>query len=154
MVAVSRRLLLAAVLAAAASWSAAGRAADTPARSTGPRVALQGYDPVAYFTDGRPTKGSPEFTASFDDATYWFASDAHRKLFVADPDRYAPQFGGFCAITVSRGAKREPDPQAWTISDGRLYVFSAPEGVPMFKQQTAAIVESADKQWAQLRKTP
>src|SRR2546425_1270799 len=71
------------------------------------RVALSGYDPVAYFTDGHPEKGSAEFAAAFDGATYWFKNAEHRGLFVADPDRYAPQFHGYCAINVSRGGKYE-----------------------------------------------
>jgi hypothetical protein len=122
--------------------------------AAGKRVALQGYDPVAYFTDGRPEKGSPEFTAAFDDATYWFKSAEHRARFVADPDRYAPQFSGFCAITISRGAKYEADPEAWAIADGKLYVFGGKESVPMFRRQTASIVEKANENWSELRRTP
>jgi YHS domain-containing protein len=150
----SRRSVVAAALTVPFALVGRARAADMSPRSSAPRVALQGYDPVAYFTDGRPVKGLPEFAASFDDATYWFASDAHRKQFVADPDRYAPQFGGFCAITVSRGAKMEADPLAWIISDGRLYVFSGPAGVPMFRQEAAAITQKGAEQWSQLRKAP
>ena len=66
-------------------------AAETVAQ----RIALSGYDPVSYFTAGRPEKGSPEFAAPFDDATYWFKSAEHRAMFLADPDRYAPQYSGF-----------------------------------------------------------
>src|SRR5439155_2846677 len=61
------------------------------------RVAIQGYDTVAYFTDGKPTKGTSSFEYVWDDAKWQFASLAHRDMFIADPDRYAPQFGGFCA---------------------------------------------------------
>jgi YHS domain-containing protein len=111
------------------------------------RVAIRGYDPVAYFTDSRATKGSPEFAAGFDDATYWFASAQHRDTFLADPDRYAPQFGGLCAIMVSQGKSVDPDPEAWAIADGKLYLFRAKEGVPVFKEQTASIVEKAADQW-------
>ena len=118
------------------------------------RVALQGYDPVAYFTSGRPEKGSPEFTATFDDATYWFKTAEHRARFVADPDRYAPQFSGFCAINISRGAKYEADPEAWAIADGKLYVFGGKEGVPIFRRQTASIVEKANENWSELHRTP
>jgi hypothetical protein len=115
------------------------------------RVALSGYDPVSYFTDGRPEKGSAEFSADFDDATYWFRNAEHRAMFVADPDRYAPQFAGFCAVTVARGEKAEADPHAWTISDGKLYVFRGPQGVDMFRQQTAGIVHGANANWPGLR---
>ena len=89
------------ILAAAGRVSLAVEAAP----ATGKRLALSGYDPVSYFTDGRPEKGSAEYQASFDDATYWFKSAEHRALFVADPDHYAPQFPGYCTVTLSRGAK-------------------------------------------------
>jgi YHS domain-containing protein len=131
---------------------APGAAGDPP--SGGERVALRGYDPVSYFTAGHPEKGSPEFSASFDDATYWFKNADNRALFVTDPDHYAPQFDGYCAIMVSRGEKAEPDPEAWAISDGKLYVFSAKEGVPVFRQQTAAILGQAAEKWPELHKHP
>src|SRR5205823_5722753 len=115
---------------------------------------LSGYDPVAYFTDGHPEKGSAEFAAAFDGATYWFKNAEHRGLFVADPDRYAPQFHGYCAINVSRGGKYEADPQAWVIADGKLYVFGGKEGIPIFQQQTASIVQKAVETWPELRKQP
>src|SRR6516162_9265418 len=101
-------------------------AADA-APGTGKRLALKGYDPVSYFTDGRPGKGSADYQASYDDATYWFKTPEHRATFVADPDHYAPQFQGFCTVTLSRGARLEADPEAWVIADGKLYVFAAKE---------------------------
>ena len=81
-------------------------------------------------------------------------SAEHRTLFVNDPDHYAPQFGGHCTIMVSRGEKYEADPEAWTIADGKLYVFSDKKGVPLFEQQTASIVEKAAKNWPELRNRP
>ena len=128
--------------------------ATEPTAVPAKRVALQGYDPVAYFTRGRPEKGSPEFTATFDDATYWFKTPEHRATFVADPDHYAPQFQGFCTVTLSRGAKYEADPEAWVIADGKLYVFGAKEAVPMFRAQTASVIDKATDNWAKLRGNP
>jgi YHS domain-containing protein len=118
------------------------------------RLALSGYDPVSYFTDGRPEKGSAEYQAAFDDATYWFKNAGHRATFVGDPDHYAPQFRGYCAILLSRGEKHEADPEAWVIADGKLYVFSSKKGVPYFEQQTATVVEKATDNWAKLRDGP
>jgi len=118
------------------------------------RLALKGYDPVSYFTEGRPEKGSAEFQAAFDDATYWFKNAEHRAMFVADPDHYAPQFRGFCTVTLSHGQKYEADPEAWAIADGKLYVFGAKEAVPIFQAQTDSIVEKASDNWAKLRNTP
>jgi YHS domain-containing protein len=143
---VSRRTVIGAVGFLAAIGPRAALAAEA-------RVALQGYDPVAYFTKGRPEKGAPELTASFDGSTYRFSNAEHRALFVADPDRYAPQFGGFCAINVARGEKYEADPEAWAIADGKLYVFGAKEGVPMFRQQAPDIVAQAKQRWPELRRT-
>ena len=96
-------------------------------------------------------KGSSEFTFAFDDTTYWFTSAEHRALFAADPEHYAPQFDGYCAIQVSRGLKLEADPEAWTITNGKLYVFSAKPGVPMFQEQPVAIAEKARENWPKLR---
>jgi YHS domain-containing protein len=122
--------------------------------ATGKRLALSGYDPVSYFTDGHPEKGSSDHQASYDDATYWFKSPEHRATFVADPDHYAPQFQGFCTVTLSRGAKYEADPEAWVIADGKLYVFGAKEAVPIFRAQTASVIEKATDNWAKLRGNP
>jgi YHS domain-containing protein len=124
------------------------------APATGKRLALSGYDPVSYFADGHPEKGSAEYQASYDDATYWFTNAEHRELFVSDPDHYAPQFAGYCAVTLSRGEKYEADPQAWVIADGKLYVFGAKEAVPVFRAQTASVIEKATDNWAKLRDNP
>jgi len=118
------------------------------------RLALSGYDPVSYFTPGQPEKGSAEYSAAFDDATYWFKSAEHRTMFVADPDHYAPQFAGYCAVALSRGVKYEADPEAWAIADGRLYVFGSKAGVPVFQAQTASVIEKATENWAKLRDSP
>ncbi len=116
------------------------------------RVVIRGYDPVAYFTEGRPVKGMPEFKADFDDMTYWFVSAKHRDMFMADPDRYAPQFSGLCTISMSMGQLAEPDPEAWAIADGRLYLFSAKAGVAYFQQQPANVIAKAAQVWPSLQK--
>ena len=83
-------------------------------------VAIQGYDPVAFFTDGKPVKGKPEFPARHNGALYYFASKEHRDLFKADPAKYEPAFGGYCAYGVSRNKLVEIDVDAFQIVDGRL----------------------------------
>src|SRR6187551_3819835 len=80
-------------------------------------VLVDGYDVVAYFTDGKPAMGSAAFSSSFEDATYWFASVEHKALFDADPAKYAPQFGGFCAYAVSRKGLRPIDPAVFHFVD-------------------------------------
>src|SRR5215203_1137114 len=74
--------------------------------------------------------------------------------FVADPDRYAPQFNAFCAVMVARGSKREADPEAWVIRDGKLYVFAGKQGLPIFEQQTASVLAKANENWQGLHKAP
>jgi YHS domain-containing protein len=87
------------------------------------RVVLKGHDPVAYFTDGKPVQGDPKHSYDWDEGRYYFSSAKHRAMFVSDPEKYAPQFGGYCTGSMARGVSSEGDPQAWVIRDGRLYVF-------------------------------
>jgi hypothetical protein len=147
----SRRTFLSSTAVAIALGSIAAHA-DTP--PAGRRIALSGYDPVAYFTDGRPEKGSDAFWFAFDDAVYLFRNAEHRGMFAADPERYAPQYSGFCAAGVSKGYKTEPDPEAWVIANGKLYVLMLKERVPDFKKDTAAFVDKADANWPDVRNGP
>ena len=112
------------------------------------RVALQGYDPVAYFVDSHPVKGESAFSFQFDDAVYYFASAEHQKMFAADPDRYAPRYSGYCAVALSMGMKIEVDPHSWVISNDRLYVFASKKGRSLFAEDTAGIIAKADTNWA------
>ncbi len=83
---------------------------------------LGGHDPVAYFTQGKPVPGSEAFVHQWQGASFRFASAESRAAFVADPARYAPQFGGWCAWAASQGRLAKPDPTIWRIVDGKLYV--------------------------------
>jgi YHS domain-containing protein len=85
-------------------------------------LAIRGTDPVAYFTQGRPIAGISKFTYTWNNATWRFASAENRQLFAANPQRYAPQYGGFCAWAVSQGYTASIDPNAWKIVDGKLYL--------------------------------
>jgi len=127
-------------------------AAETPA--LGRRVALRGYDPVAYFTLGRPEKGDDAFWFAFDDAIYHFKTAEHRAKFAADPERYAPQYAGFCAASVSKGEKHEPDPEAWAIVNGKLYVVALKERIEQFKRDPDSFIAKANANWPRLRHTP
>jgi hypothetical protein len=86
-------------------------------------LALSGYDPVSYFNDLQPVKGSPQITAQDGGATYRFVSSANRALFIASPQRYKPAYGGFCAAGVANGYKVSCDPTDYKIEDGHLYLF-------------------------------
>lgn len=85
-------------------------------------VGIKGYDPVAYFTVGAPTPGLEEFSASHSGVTYRFADAANLSAFKADPDKYAPQYGGFCAYGVAVNKKFDGDPKQWHVADGKLYL--------------------------------
>ena len=94
------------------------------------RVVLKGHDPVAYFTIGKPVKGSPELKYDWDGERYLFASAANRDKFAANPDRYAPQFGGYCTGSMSRKVQAEANPEAWIIADLASSATSLASSVP------------------------
>jgi YHS domain-containing protein len=110
------------------------------------RLALKGYDPVAYFTEKRPTVGNPQYQYKWDGAVYRFASAKHLDSFKADPDRYLPQFNSLCAASLAKGIKYEGNPEYWLVVDGRLYLFGAPVG-PSLKADAVAITRKADENW-------
>ena len=111
------------------------------------KVAIHGYDTVAYFTEGEPTKGSAEFEHSWQDARWQFASATNRDLFTADPDRYAPQYGGYCAGGLSVGEFADTDPGAWTIVDGKLYLNKTMELREAWRKAPEAHVANANYNW-------
>lgn len=110
-------------------------------------VAIKGYDPVAYFTDNKPVKGSKAHSFVYEGVTYEFASAAHRKLFVADPEKYAPQFGGFCAYGTATGHKATIDPAAFTIVDGKLYLNYSTKVRDKWQQDEPGYIHKADEAW-------
>jgi hypothetical protein len=109
-------------------------------------LAIKGYDPVAYFTAGKPTPGLPAYEFVWDEHRYRFASAENRALFKADPVHYAPQFGNFCAMALSLGQLVEADPENWLVSDGKLYVFGkpAPAGPALFQKDLAQNITKAN----------
>jgi YHS domain-containing protein len=110
-------------------------------------VAIQGYDPVAFFADGKPVKGDAKFVFRYNGATYFFASQDHRDTFKADPTKYEPAFGGYCAYGVSRGKLVEIDIEAFQIVDGRL-LFQYSKGVRNdFNKDAKGNLAKADGNW-------
>lgn len=112
-------------------------AASLPRAAETKPVAIKGYDPVAYFTIGKPVQGRRDIEYQWDERRYRFSSKAHRDVFRADPFRYAPQFPDFCAMSLTRGEIVEADPQNWLIADGKLYMFGKSIGPALFKQDLA-----------------
>ncbi len=110
-------------------------------------LALHGYDPVAYFADGAPSQGRPEFSANYNGATYLFASAENRGRFLASPDAYAPQYGGYCAMGVAGGAKFDIDPTAWRVENGRLYLNKDKRTQTMWLRDVPGNIVKADSKW-------
>jgi YHS domain-containing protein len=102
-----------------------GLQAGAMGQSAPPALALKGYDPVAYFTEGKPVKGIREISYDWDEERYLFSNPKNKAAFASAPDKYSPQFGGLCSTGVAFGQKVEADPQAWKIVDGKLYLFSS-----------------------------
>jgi hypothetical protein len=104
-------------------------------RALGPApLAIKGYDPVAYFSMGKPVAGSPDIEFTWDELRYRFARPEHREMFKADPTRYAPQFENYCAMSLTRGEVVEANPEYWLIRDGKLFLFGKPIGPELFQQ--------------------
>jgi YHS domain-containing protein len=119
-----------------------------PLLAQSPSVTLKGHDPVAYFTEGRPVKGSTTINYDFDDARYLFSSQKNRDRFAASPDRYTPQYSGLCATGMALGMKAEADPTVWKIVDGKLYVFSSTQAREKFEQDASMLAKS-QQNWQQ-----
>lgn len=110
-------------------------------------VAVGGYDPVAYFIAGKPVKGSENFPVKYEGATWRFETAANRDAFLADPTRYAPQYGGYCAWAVSKGYTAKGDPQAWTIHDGKLYLNYDKRVRAIWAKNIPENVKKSDANW-------
>ncbi len=117
-------------------------------------VALKGYDPVAYFTRSAPTPGNPAIVATHDDATYRFATQENRRLFQANPAKYLPVYGGFCAYGVAQGYKVKIEPEAWRIVDGRLYLNYDLSIREKWAMDIPGYVGAANKNWPGLLGQP
>lgn len=116
--------------------------------------ALRGYDTVAYHTVGAPVKGRAEFSHDWNGAIWRFASAANRDAFAADPAKYAPQYGGYCAYGTSRGYKVGTDPAAFAVVDGKLYLNYNLPVQATWNQDRPGNIAQADRNWVGLEATP
>lgn len=152
-----RRTLFAIAVAAGAALSVAAPALAFDAASTsavnvdGAGLALRGHDPVAYFTRGKPTKGSPRFSARHDGVTYHFAAAANRDAFEKEPAKYLPQYGGFCAMGMAGGRKFDGDPTLWRVAEGRLYLNVSRAAQKLWVTDIPGFVRKADANWPQVK---
>ena len=116
--------------------------------TNGQNIALDGYDPVAYFTQSRPVVGASEFQSEWQDAIWQFASAEHQSMFEESPEKYAPRYGGFCAGAMSvKGYKAEIDPQYWMIVDGQLFLGGEQRAMDHFDTDASAKFNQADENW-------
>ncbi len=135
------------VLIAALLWLAGPAAAGKPEVFSDGGAAIRGYDPVAYFSDGKPVKGAAQFTHQWKGATWRFASAANRERFAATPEKYAPQYGGYCAYGVAQGYTVAIDPAAWSVVEGKLYLNYSTSVQAKWKEDVPGYIRKADANW-------
>jgi YHS domain-containing protein len=111
-------------------------------------VGLKGYDPVAYFTDGQPTKGTSEYGFQWKGITYRFASAENMQRFKADPEKYLPRYGGYCAYAMSINRIADISPTEWTIFGGKLYLNNNFISQTLWSLDKSGRVETGDRNWA------
>lgn len=113
--------------------------------------AIRGYDPVAYFLEGKPVKGKNELVYKWNNASWYFSSQQNREMFIADPGKYAPQYGGYCAYGLSNGYKAPTDADAWTIENGRLYLNYNVDVRTEWNKDRKQRIGNADKNWPKVK---
>jgi enamine deaminase RidA (YjgF/YER057c/UK114 family) len=120
------------------------------ARSEEPKLSISGYDPVAYFTDGKPVQGKSEIEYLWHKLRWRFANEAHRNLFAKEPDRYTPQYDGYCAMGAAAddaAHKDTVDPEAWAIVDGKLYLVHNQHWLGVWQEKPEEHIRQADRDW-------
>lgn len=115
-------------------------------------TALKGYDPVAYFKESRPVKGRDEFRHDWMGAKWYFASAANRDEFARNPEKFAPQFGGYCAWAVANGYTANIDPEAWRIVDGKLYLNYSKDVQKKWEADIPGFIKKGNENWPKLKK--
>ncbi len=143
-----KTILSGAALSVALATSALAAGVEINASNTG--LAMQGYDPVAYFTQGEATEGSYKITSVYNDATYRFASEVHKAAFEADPETYLPQYGGYCAFGASVGYKFDGDPDHWKIVDGELFLNLSSDIQERWEKDIPGNIKKADVNWTEI----
>ncbi|MEM9765532.1 MAG: YHS domain-containing (seleno)protein [Pseudomonadota bacterium] len=137
----------AAALGLAALAPIAATASEDPIYQSFLGTAIDGTDPVAYFTEGKPVEGSSDFTHEWNGATWRFSSAENRDLFVENPEKYAPQYGGYCAWAVAQGYTAATDPEAWAIVDDKLYLNYNQDVQARWNKDIPGFIASADGNW-------
>lgn len=118
---------------------------------TNKKGAINGYDAVSYFTEMKPVVGNTKYAAKWKDATWYFATKENLEAFKANPDKYAPQFGGYCAYGTSQGYKAPTDPEAWTIVDEKLYLNYNKEVKKKWNKNQKELIAQANAEWPKIK---
>lgn len=147
-----RSMILAVAVSGLPLIAAAPAAQAEPPIYTGvfSNTALQGHDPVAYFTEGKPVKGDEAFTTEYMGAEFRFASAVNRDAFLADPQAYAPQYGGYCAWAMADGKHAKGDARHWRIVDGKLYLNYNKSIQKKWDADIPGFIERADTEWSDI----
>ncbi len=135
------------------AFATQARAADAIYTGLFSNEAISGYDAVAYFTEGEPVEGSNQFSMQYKGAAWKFASQENLDLFQANPEAYAPQYGGYCAYAMAEGDTASTEPELWTIHDGKLYLNYSRRINARWKENMLEYIEQADRQWTELGPT-
>ncbi len=114
--------------------------------------AIHGYDPVAFFKESKPVMGKKEFNYSWNNASWYFSAQENLDAFKGDPDRYAPQYGGWCAYGTAEGHKSPSQPETWTIVDNRLYFNYNAEVKKLWNKNQKGLIEQANRNWPKVKK--
>ena len=122
----------------------------SPVNVTEEGVAIKGYDPVAYFADGKPVRGLPEFKYVWKGTQWRFAGPEHLEMFKKGPEKYAPGYGGYCAYAVSQGKTADIDPGAWTITEGKLYLNLDKDVQRLWEKNMQEYIRKADENWPRM----
>ncbi len=140
-----KKYAIAAVLCLASTLAFAGGKTLVNVDKTG--LGLKGYDPVGYFIENRPVMGNPQFTSFYNGVRYQFASPANKAAFDANPGKYEPQFGGFCAYAASEGKTAKIEPDAFEVLNGRLLLQYDKDVREMFNKDPQGRLKKADNNW-------
>jgi YHS domain-containing protein len=142
------------LIVVARSSAVAGSYTPVPAVNASEGIGLKGYDPVAYFVNGQPTKGEEQYSFAWKGTTYRFASQENLNRFKADPEKYLPQYGGYCAYAMSLNRIADIDPSRWAVVNRKLYLNNGFVAEKLWSLNKSKNIESADRNWPQYPKQP
>ncbi|MBI5895701.1 MAG: YHS domain-containing protein [Desulfobacterales bacterium] len=125
----------------------AGSGCKATGKTAGDDLAIKGYDTVAYFNSGQAVKGSAAFTFQWHAMTWHFATQENRDLFAAGPEKFAPQYDGYCAWAMAEARKAQTDPEVWKIVDGKLYLNCSRAAYEKWSKDIPGNIEKADANW-------